>query len=186
MRQKYVQHTWAQGYGIGIKKGIKHLLIHTKSHHQIIKEIYNSLDLPVNIISSEEAKLPEIENQLISYYCPGGSLKIEAASLTSSTINSISKLIKEKKEENLKYIQLLLPLENKYCSYIAEKLVKKGFAFAGVLPWIKKGQDLLLFHMILEPEFKIADCIIETEQSKKLFDYIVTDIKKQKKAVFSL
>lgn len=143
----------------------------SKQHREIVKEIYENLNVTVVFKSNNKDRVEEKNNGHIEIMKD----EYEAAVITSMGCgeklkSKISSALKTLVKEKRKAIFLKMKMSEKSTIEASEIAEKLGFFFSGVMPGTF-GKDEIIFQYINE-EIQYENIILNSKMSKKLFEHM--------------
>lgn len=115
------------------------------AHCGMIERIYAKLGLPVDVREPPAAFAPPTEGSLHVEMVPcEGYAKIDVTRAGRETAEHLSQAVDDvSAHRNIGAVYVDLPLEQPGSQAICEHLERRGFFFAGVIPWAMAGSDVL-------------------------------------------
>ena len=146
-------------------------------HRGMVMDIYNWLQLPRNIgtprpidgnAHSEVVLKPMSDEYDVA--------DIDVYEIGASTMSQILEYTQYSFKQKVDVCFLNLPLQSACLPALVEAAEAEGFSFAGIIPYLHRGEDRLVLHK-LNTDIDLEKVRVYGDRSRQLLDYVAAELK---------
>jgi anti-sigma regulatory factor (Ser/Thr protein kinase) len=141
-------------------------------HRAFIAEVYGWLELPRTFGEpSATASLPEKSTLHASHFVENNTAKILVTEIGADCVDRVRSAMNDARKAGAEAIYLRLPLSSPAAPQVSDACEAFGLSFAGIIPLIAAGTDVLVMQWVGAP-LDMGAIRIHGDQGRRVFDYV--------------
>ncbi len=140
-------------------------------HRDFLREVYSWLELPRSFGEPAAVALPETSDVKIVHSAEMNFATIKVSAIGADCVDRVRDAMNAERKAGAEAIYLRLPLSSPAAPQIAEACEKLGLSFAGVMPLICAGTDVLVMQWVGVP-LDMDAIRIHGDRGRRMFDYV--------------
>jgi anti-sigma regulatory factor (Ser/Thr protein kinase) len=142
-------------------------------HREFIQEVYSWLELPRSFGDLLAVTMPETSVIRLGRSDEANTITIAVRRIGADCLPRIREAMNEARKNGIEAICLRLPLASPATSQIVDACERLGLSFAGIIPLLCAGEDVLQMQWVGAP-LDMDGIRIHGDRGRRVFDYVRT------------